>query len=350
MLALPSFSSHSPALSTTPPVPDVLALLLDDKRSPETRRAYESDLRDFFQSTLSSEPSPEIVRSFLAQTPPQLALQIAGYKSTLRGHGKSEATINRRLAAIKSLLKFAYRLGYCATDGRGLVDTEKAKSYRDTRGVDLKTLRKLVKLPHENFAKHHACISTNVYIYSANTYIPVAQIKCARDTALLTLLAENALRRAEVVKLNCGDFDPGTRSLWILGKGRGSQKERITLSDGCCAAIGAYLALHGTCEPHEPLFRNLDRRGDVRGQRLTADGLYAIVGEYGRAVGVPNLTPHKLRHSSLTLALDMTNGDVRKVQKLSRHANLKTLQIYDDAREDFQGEMSVGLSKLLSRR
>jgi len=38
--------------------------------------------------------------------------------------------------------------------------------------------------------------------------------------------------------------------------------------------------------------------------------------------------PHHIRHSAITAALDATDGDVRKVQKLSRHKNLNTLMVY----------------------
>lgn len=354
------------------PKPDLLAKLLEDKRSPDTRRAYESDLRDFAQSTLGGEPTRAMIDSFLAQPREVIALQVATYKSTLRARNLSEATINRRLAAIKSLLKFAHRLGQCETDGRNLVDGERVKSYRDTRGVDVKILRKLLAQPGKNFEKLQARPNISLSqsngieddvrnIYSGENF---AREKFLRDNALLRLLIENALRRAEVCKLNVSDFDPSTSSLWILGKGRGQQKERVTLSPACVAAVGAYLACFGIYEQRGaagldrpaawqelpgtvPLFRNLDRRPGVRGARLTSDGLYGIVGEYGEAVGVPNLTPHKLRHSCLTLALEATGGDVRRVQKLSRHKNLSTLQIYDDAREDFQGQVSNLISNLL---
>jgi integrase/recombinase XerC len=44
------------------------------------------------------------------------------------------------------------------------------------------------------------------------------------------------------------------------------------------------------------------------------------------------MSPHRIRHSAITAALDATDGDVRKVQKLSRHKNLSTLMVYDDNR------------------
>ncbi|MCY7331328.1 MAG: integrase, partial [Pseudanabaena sp. CAN_BIN31] len=46
-------------------------------------------------------------------------------------------------------------------------------------------------------------------------------------------------------------------------------------------------------------------------------------------------------------ALDATNGNVRKVQKLSRHKKLDTLMLYDDNRTNMQGEVSSLLGDLI---
>lgn len=296
---------------------DPVRLLLADKRSPATRRAYEGDLRAFF----GGSPTPEQVRAFVGLPAPRVALRLAEYKAELVGSGAAEATINRRLSAVRSLLKFCARLGLASTDGRGLVDGERATSYRDTRGIDLAAMRRLIKAPGTD------------------------SVAALRDTALLRLLCENALRRAEVCSLSVSHFEPAGRRLLILGKGKGTQRAPVTLSPAAVAATSAYLAAAG--HSGGPLFRNLDRRPDHAGDGLTPDGVYHLVGTWGAAIGVPNLTPHKLRHSAITAALDATNGDVRRVQRLSRHAKLETLQRYDDNRSDLQGEVSGILSGLL---
>ena len=316
--------------------PDPVALLLADKRSPATRRAYASDLAAFFKcgdmGMTGSVPSPADVQAFLSLSAPEVALRLATYKGQMLTAGLAEATVNRRLAAIRSLLKFSHRLGLAKTDGRGLVDSEKVKAYRDTRGTDLKALRRLLALPAE--------------LHGAGT------LRMLRDVALLRLLAENALRRAEVCALNVGDFSLTEKRLMILGKGRGSQKVPITLSAKCAEAVAAYLVAAGHAgEDSAPLFCNLSRQHTVAdpnraGGRLAPDGLHDLIQNYGAKIGL-KLTPHKIRHSAITAALDASGGDVRKVQKLSRHADLRTLTIYDDNRADAQGEMTGLLSGLL---
>jgi integrase/recombinase XerC len=96
-----------------------------------------------------------------------------------------------------------------------------------------------------------------------------------------------------------------------------------------------------------PLFVNVSPA--YRGQGLTADGLFKIVKEMALCAGIKgDLSPHRLRHTAITMALDMSKGDVRKVKRLSRHARLETLQIYDDNRTDMQGEITNELSGLLN--
>lgn len=60
--------------------------------------------------------------------------------------------------------------------------------------------------------------------------------------------------------------------------------------------------------------------------------------KYAKLAGIDKIiSPHRIRHSAITESLNLTNGDVRKVQKLSRHKKLDTLMIYDDNRNSLQG-------------
>lgn len=304
--------------------PDVLAMLLADRRSENTRRAYRHDIEAFFLSIYESEASPERLRHFLSLNTPQMAMVMLRYKARLLAEGKSESSINRRMSALLSLVRFARRVGATDADPSASLDSEKVVAYRDTRGVGAEEARKLLRQPDRT------------------------TLKGMRDFALLLLLLENALRRAEVCGLTRADFLPDQRAIWIVGKGRGTQRERVTLSGNCVHAIEAYLAAADLPEdPAAPLFINVSRA--AHGRPLTTDGLYKIVKELAESAGIADrLSPHRLRHTAITLALDASGGDVRRVQQLSRHARLETLQRYDDNRNDLQGEVTRLLSDLLS--
>ncbi len=53
------------------------------------------------------------------------------------------------------------------------------------------------------------------------------------------------------------------------------------------------------------------------------------------------------RHDAHTEALNQNNGNIRAAQKLSRHADPKTLLIYDDNRVDLQGQLTNQLDDLI---
>lgn len=299
---------------------DPVALLLADKRSVATRKAYAADLEDFF----GGAAAPDTVRLFLGLRTGDIALRLTTYRAEMLGRGLAPATINRRLSAVRSLLKMAYRLGISDTDGRGLVDAERVRRYRDTRGVDLAGCRRIIAA------------------------IPTDTVMGARNVAILRVMLELALRRAEVINLNVVDFEYAERRLMVTCKGRGSERAPMTISQRCADAIATYLLVAGhAMEPDVPLFRSCDRNTRNTGGRLHGQGLHHIIEMCGLAAAIEGLTPHKLRHSSITAALDATGGDVRRVQRLSRHVDLRTLTIYDDNRSDLQGEVTGLLAGLL---
>jgi len=153
------------------------------------------------------------------------------------------------------------------------------------------------------------------------------------------------LRRSEAL-VQVGGFDACEGTLTILGKGRGTQTEKVSLPKATVEAINSWLECRGELAQSDPLFVALSPAH--YGRPLTGDGLYRIVGDIAKQAGIKKtFSPVRIRHSSITAALDATNGNVRKVQKLSRHRKADTLLIYDDNRTNAQKEISELLSDIL---
>lgn len=167
-----------------------------------------------------------------------------------------------------------------------------------------------------------------------------------RDYAILALLWETALRRGELNRCNIGDWEPEEKALWIQGKGRGTQKERVTVGNVSAIALEDWLSTRKHLEEEDPLIVALDH---VHwGQRLSTTSIYKVVRKIAKEAGIGKvMSPHRVRHSSITAALDATGGNVRAVQQLSRHAKPETVMRYDDNRKDLQGEVTGVLSGLL---
>jgi integrase/recombinase XerC len=162
-------------------VPDVIELLLRSKRSPATRREYKKDLNKFFQAVAHEQPNRDLV---LEQH--QAVQLVLNYKAQLIEKGLAEATVNRRLAAIKALTAQGRQIGVCSFTLED-VKRERTTVYRDTSGVDKDTFSRLLSIP--DALKDAVCGQRS-------------QIKAVRDYALLRLLWGNALRRQEVSLTN----------------------------------------------------------------------------------------------------------------------------------------------------
>ena len=305
---------------TRPGNSNILSMLLQDKRSENTRKAYRRDVEKFFMATAGQLPEPELLNQFFSLTRGEAMAIVLKYKADLINRQLAEATVNRNLSAIKALASLARRMDYCSWDLSD-VQGEKTTSYRDTSGVDEVAIMAILKSPDRS------------------------KLRGKRNYAILRLLWENALRRGEVVTCNINDFDPEARQLAILGKGRGAQKELVSLSGKATEALQDWLQARGEAEPGEALFIALDNVN--RGHRLTGESIHYITRTAGKQAGVKKLlSPHRIRHSSITAALHHTGGDVARVQKLSRHKKVETLMIYNDRRENHQGEVTAILSAI----
>ncbi len=298
---------------------DLLAELLADKRSPNTRRAYEKDLKDFFQSIAQSPPTPALVAEFLSLSRADGLAIVLSYKAKLIDKGLAEATVNRRLSALKSLVNYAQKLEKCSWNLDD-IQGEKIQTYRDTSGLEAADYKRLLD----------SCDDS-----------PSGR----RDYAILRLIWDNALRRGEISGCNVEDFDREGRRLAILGKGRGSQKEWVSLAPPTVQALNDWLSTRET-KPTDPLFIALDRSG--KHGRLSGSGVYRIVRGVAESAGIQKrFSPHRGRHSSITAAVEATGGDVRKVQHLSRHKKVETVMVYVDNAKGTQGEVSSVLAELV---
>ena len=309
-------------------------------RSPNTKRAYQKDIFQF----LAHDPHLHLG---VILSDRFYAYEVTNrYRAELLQQELAPATINRKLSAIKSLAAYAYQCGHCEFTLEA-IKLEKNRNYRDTSGIDAIAFKKLLDTCDRDSTER----SPNVSVLGL------------RDFAILSLLWANALRRAEVCKCNVSDFDAELKSLRIFGKGRGNQSETIFLGDSTRDAIAAYLKkrsgfdVRSSAEAHskpaqpngcgdDPLF--IAHKAGYQGRRLSTNSIYNIVHKRGELAGVSKkMSPHRIRHSAITTALDVTGGDVRRVQTLSRHSNLNTLMIYDDNRKNAQSEITALLDGLV---
>jgi integrase/recombinase XerC len=287
--------------------------------SPETLRAYGSDLARFATFLRSTRPAP-------APLPPPGEIDsssLRSYLAQLHRLGHRRSSIARRLASLRSYFRFCCREGLCRRNPTASVMAPKLER-RLPRVLSVEETFRLID--------------------SAADASPLDR----RDRAVLELLYASGLRVSELVGIDRDDMDLRERIVRVRGKGR---KERmVPFGEPAGRAIGAYLEewpalrdrlrrgrarravvgrsarrpspLAGGDGAGRPLFLN------HRGGRLTVRSVRRILDRYLRRAAIEQkVSPHALRHSFATHLLD-NGADLRAIQELLGHASLSTTQRY----------------------
>lgn len=284
-------------------------------RSKNTLDAYRRDIRDFctWLGAGSNERAALILLARGHGEANRIALEYRSYLFEERG--LQAVTVNRRLAALRSLVKMARTIGLIPWTLE--IQNIKVEKYRDTRGPGIDAVQQMLD-----------CLSGK-------------RPKDLRDKAALRLLFDLSLRRAEVVSINLEDLDLDRQALFVKRKGR-TQKEMLSLPNPTVITIRDlrdWLASQGI--ETGPLFRNFDRAG--KGLRLTGTSLYRVVRRLAERIGVET-SPHGLRHTGISTAARKAQARgyrQRQVIQYSGHKNSATLDAYIDQVENVQGKIAA---------
>ena len=291
------------------------------KIADSTRKQYVKAIENFCQFAYNGSATPETIAEFLDLDRYAAIEMVLRYRRHSIDKKLAPSTINVRLAAIKSLVDMARKLGKTTID---LTDIESipSESYRDTRGISVEEFKSMLE--------------------AIDPSTPIG----VRDYAIMLLFWGNALRRGEIASANIEDFLPQQQKLMILGKGKRS-RVAIDLTDSVSYALEEWMNFHPCNAPGQPLIVSLSH--NCYGGRIAGDSIYRIVQGYAEAAGIERrVSPHRLRHSSITAFLDASGGNLRAAQALSRHSNQNTLTLYDDNRRQEQKGASGVLEGLLA--
>lgn len=145
-----------------------------------------------------------------------------------------------------------------------------------------------------------------------------------RDVALLELLYAGGMRASELADLTLTGLHMDLGVARVIGKGN---KERIVpIGRPALEATRVYLAelRPKLVRAEKPTERLLLSRS---GAPITRIVVWQVVTKHARRAGLRDVHPHTLRHSFATHLL-AGGADLRAVQELLGHSNIKTTQIY----------------------
>ena len=263
-------------------------LRVEKKASDNTLCSYLRDVRQF-NSWLEG----------VGLTLPQAAqTDIKDYTGYLKNRGKSEATIVRSVASLKSL--YSYLMS------SHLVSVNPAKGY-----TPAKVERKLPE------------ILTGKEVDLFLDQPDGADAKGCRDKAMLELLYATGIRVSELIALDVRDVN--LTLSFIRCENRGKER-MIPLYKAAVKALTAYIneiRPQLVSGPEETaLFVNLN------GERMSRQGFWKIVKYYQEKAHITkDITPHTLRHSFAAHLLE-NGADLKSIQEMLGHADISSTQIY----------------------
>lgn len=273
--------------------------------SEETRRSYQRVITEFFRAHSSRHP---------AEITPTDVLR---WRDLMVRDGRRPTTIATKLAVIRSFFEYLRASGVVPLNPAStkLVSAPQLPEDGAGRALTPREVRYLLSGPDREMATG------------------------ARDYALLTLMLRTSMRVSEVTGLRVSALK-WTHGRWVVRlKVKGGRERTLPLPKDLKQAIDAYLKLDeknrrqmGTGGEDAYIFQADVRRrnfGEVR--PLSTRHVWHLVRKWGRFTGVGHLTPHDLRRTAITRALDLGKS-YRQVQMMSGHLNINSVVRYDRQR------------------
>lgn len=259
------------------------------KMSANTVQAYIRDIRHFAEF-VSSRGVTDVSEATNAE--------VVAYLMNLKTAGRSQSTVNRKLASIRIFFEFLQRDGLVNINPADEIKSPKIEK-KEIEFLSIEEIERLMSLPDQTQ-------------------------KGQRDRAILELLYATGIRASELIQMKTADVN--LRMGFIKCDGEHSKARIIPMGRLCRKAMEDYMLdvrdkmLRG--KEAEALFVN------YMGEAMTRQGLWKIMKEYGELVGLKiSLTPQIIRNSFAVHMLQ-NGADVKSLQELMGHEDIAATQAY----------------------
>jgi integrase len=287
-----------------------------DQRSEHTRRAYSRDLKRFLQYLLvraEARGRDEILDRSV----------VVGFKETLLGEGLQASSVDRRLAALKSLFSWLVEDGHLARSPAEGVRFLNPSRLSRTVGFTDEEVRRILALPD---------LHTRVG---------------ALHYAVLMVLFYCGLRRSELCSLRTSQLsvERGHRVLRLMGKG--GRERIVVLPPAVWNSIRYFFAMtRRNATKGGFLFVAARIRGVLGGMALKPldpSTVYYLVVKYARQAGIQaRVSPHSCRATAISNARDRQIPD-RAIQEFAGWSTPNMIVQYDKRRTAVDQSASLAI-------
>jgi site-specific recombinase XerD len=277
--------------------------------SPETRRLYHRVIREFF--------------AFVGYKHETLinAEDILRWRDDLISKGRKPSTVSLKLSIIRSFFEYLRAYGYVTLNPAStrLVPPPPIQEGLVGRALVSKEARHLFASPDRT------------------------KPEGARDYAIMLIMGRMSLRVGEVASLKSSSITWSHGRSIIKFKVKGGRERTLPLPTDVKTAVDEYLKLDrqrrkilNTGGPDAWLFQpHTNARTLVYNKPISTRMIGKIVKKYAEFAGLGDLSPHDLRRTAITRALDLGES-IREVQMMSGHKDIRSLMKYDHGRENLE--------------
>lgn len=245
---------------------------------------------------------------------------VEGFQRWLHEQGYAIGSVNARISTIKTYCQLAAKAGIL-DDPRELNAIQGIKGHsqlKEAQNVDASRKAKGIATRHPNAKKAQSTIIT-VEQSTRMKQQPETDLG-KRDSLLVCLLLDLALRCSEVSGLTIGNLDMPNKKLRVYRPKIGDWKT-YELGNDVSIAARRYLETlpaEQKNNPTAPLFAGVKpdnpNETDIT-RHLQTRAINKRIGHLGKVIGISNLSPHDLRHYVVDLAIK-SKKDLKKVQSL----------------------------------
>ena len=216
---------------------------------------------------------------------------------------KSAATINRFIAAVRTMFSYSRKFGYIQKDP----------------SIEIKTVKIPKKVP--------SFMTAAEVNQLCNTPLKNELLWQSRDECLFKMMYSSGCRISEITNLKLSDFMDNYHSAIVTGKG--NKQRRVFFGEEARNALARYyqdrkkvMAENHIEKPTDQLFIN------QKGEPISVAGIRYIITRYSGVEGTNHhVNPHAFRHTFATTMLN-NGADVRIVQEMLGHSSISTTQRY----------------------
>jgi len=225
---------------------------------------------------------------------------IIAYLLKLKNAGKSAATVNRKIASLRTFYHYMQETSLIAVNPTVNIKSPKIER-KEPEYLTVEEVDKLLSLPDHS-------------------------IKGIRDKAILELLYATGIRVSEIIEANLEDIN--LRMGFITCTGEHGKARIIPLGRPARAAIEEYVYKSRLRLIKQEQKEVIALFVNYIGERITRQGIWKLLKEYARQAGFENkITPQTLRNS-FAVHMIQNGADLKSLQELLGHEDISATQVY----------------------